>query len=314
MCSRGRSGTGDNHWIQSGLGGQAAIHSALEAIRRAEYEKHVNQILEEELAELNDRDVQAVEKHLDEIRAALSQDIDQTVNLLLGGSLAKHTYAEGMSDVDAIVVCNGTDLQGRLPRDLLVYFREKIASRLPKTEITTGSMAVTVQFSDGTKVQLLPGIRVGRALHVPIPGRNEWGDLSFPERFARTLTKANEDLGGRLVRVVRLFKLAQQSLPENLRLTGYHTEALAVSAFRDYAGQLTLKTLLSHMVKYVGTHLDNPIVDSTGQSDHVDDYLGPSHSLARIAAARQFVRISGRLEAADRDLDARTWEEYLGKR
>lgn len=313
MGEGGRYGNSGSGFVLGRLGAPQTIQQVMNATRKAQYEQNVNQALEQLLHDLNDRDIDAVNTHLDEIKKALSSEIGQIISLLFGGSVAKHTYSEGLSDVDVIAVINKTDLEGKLPRDILAYFHEQVAGRFPKSEVITGAMTVTVKFSDGTEVQVVPAIHVGNVLRLPIPGQNKWGGPSFPERFAGALTEANRALGGKLVRVIKLFKLAQESVPERSRLSGYHIEALAMSAFAARQDDLSLRSLLTTMVNHVSTHLDSPIVDPTNQSNHVDDYLGPANSSARIRASRDFARMAHRLQAADHDSDKGTWEDILGQ-
>jgi hypothetical protein len=57
-----------------------------------EFDAEVASLLGSLLNRFNDRPVDAINAHLEDIKGALSEDIDGTVNLLFGGSVAKHTY------------------------------------------------------------------------------------------------------------------------------------------------------------------------------------------------------------------------------
>ena len=58
-------------------------------------------------------------------------------------------------------------------------------------------------------------------------------------------------------------------------------ESLAIDAFRDYQGELDLKTMLNHLFRNSVRAVLNPIANSTGQSRFVDEYLGPAGSHCR---------------------------------
>ena len=69
-------------------------------------------------------------------------------------------------------------------------------------------------------------------------------------------------------------------------LSGYHVEALAVSAFREYSGPRTPKAMLTHLVSQSSRDVLHPIRDVTRQSRYVDESLGPSASPARQTLSR----------------------------
>ena len=67
----------------------------------------INRFLEELLKEFNNRDTEAIQRHLNEIEKALGREIDGIDSILFGGSISKKTFIEGISDVDALVFLNG---------------------------------------------------------------------------------------------------------------------------------------------------------------------------------------------------------------
>lgn len=54
-----------------------------------------------------------------------------------------------------------------------------------------------------------------------------------------------------------------------------------------------------------------PIKDRTGQSVHVDDYLGPGESSQRQTASRTLARIDRRLQAASASRDVEGWRDLV---
>ena len=79
------------------------IRSAEERTRDTGYETDVSQGLADLLATYNDRDVDTIAARLDEIKELLEDEIEGSVDLRFGGSVAKHTYVDGLSDVDSLV-------------------------------------------------------------------------------------------------------------------------------------------------------------------------------------------------------------------
>jgi hypothetical protein len=101
------------------------------------------------------------------------------------------------------------------------------------------------------------------------------------------------------------------SQAENRQLISYHTETLAVRIFKDYKGPYTPKDMLTHFFNTAPKLVGNPIVDATGQSTHVDDYLGDAGSLDRKLVADSLSRIGRRMLNADRAHSERQWKEIL---
>ena len=54
-----------------------------------------------------------------------------------------------------------------------------------------------------------------------------------------------------------------------------------------------------------------PIKDSTGQSIHVDEYLGKANSLPRMIASDYFGRISRRMALADDSWSVSYWKSLI---
>src|SRR5579864_1800918 len=80
------------------------------------FEGQVSSLLTGLLGEYNARDASLVQERLDEAKQVLKEDIGGTVDQLFGGSVAKHTYVDGLSDIDSLVTINDSDLEGQSPR------------------------------------------------------------------------------------------------------------------------------------------------------------------------------------------------------
>jgi hypothetical protein len=280
--------------------------------RQAEYESETETILRDALREYNDRDIASIRQHLDTIGSAISQLLDEgSVDLLFGGSVAKRTYVNGLSDVDMLACLNDTSLEGKSPAEVLDYFKSVLKQRLPRTEIKVGDLAVTVKFSDGHEIQILPAIRTAQGFRIANPDTGSWSTVVAPHRFARKLTTINQQLGGKVVPVIKLAKAINSSLPKPLRLSGYHIESLAIEAFANYSGQRTYREMTRHYWQFARTQVLRPIVDSTGQSRHVDDYLGSANSVARKRVSHAIGRMVAGIDTADTMRSTDVWQEML---
>jgi hypothetical protein len=126
------------------------ITDAISEGERTSYEAEINAFLQNLLADYNDRDIDAIRKHLETILEALEKEgVITIVSLLYGGSISKHTYVDGLSDVDVLAVLDKSELEGKTPDEILDYFRTRLEEHLPFTEIVKGKLAITIRFKDG---------------------------------------------------------------------------------------------------------------------------------------------------------------------
>ncbi len=260
---------------------------------------NVNEFLQEILAKANQRAPETTQKYLDELRNAISGKI-KIEQLLLAGSVAKNTYVDEQSDVDALAVIDRQDLQGKTPQEVLTAFHQQVKAELSMAnvkDIEKGKMAVTVTYRDGTEIQLLPALLSGNKVSVPNADRSGWNETS-PKVFQKALTKSNQRLNGALVPTIKLVKRMMANLPKERQLHGYHYEALALDAAKDYSGPKTTKAVLLHILDSASKRVMRPIQDTTGQSRTVDAYLGGTDSVPRRIARDALAGVARRLGAA----------------
>lgn len=279
----------------------------------AAFEADLSRTLGELLGAYNSRDTDAVSERLSEIKTAMRDAIDGTFDQLFGGSVAKHTYVDGLSDINSLVIINGSDLEGRSPQFALERMEATIKDHLKgQATVEHGRMAVSVTFPDGMVIQLLPAIRSpdGR-LHVPSSRRDAWSKIN-PETFRDALTKRNQDCAGKLIPTIKLAKAINGQLPENQRLSGYHMESIGIAAFRNYTGEKTTSAMLPMYFEKAQDLVRQPIRDRTGQSVHVDEYLGPADSDARLALGHVLGRIARRMRNASAAGSTAQWRALFG--
>ncbi len=286
---------------------------AAEKTAQAEYEAEANEVIDDALTEFNDRDTEGIHEHLDVISDAISSLVDEDgdIQMLFGGSTSKHTYVNGLSDIDTLVCLNDTSLADKSPNDVIKIFAKILQDRLPRTEVSVGDLAVTVKFSDGHEVQLLPAVRTAQGFRIASPGENKWSNVIAPDRFAKKLTQVNQKLNNKVVPVIKLAKSINEKLPKQSRLSGYHLESLAIEAFENYRGPRTAYDMVKHFFKEAQTRVLSPIADSTGQSLHVDDYLGSRGSQQRSKVSNAIENIVGRIERAESARNIDLWKEIV---
>lgn len=279
----------------------------------AQFKQEINQYLSGLLKDVNDRQVSVIQQHLDTIQNALEMKIDGELKLLFGGSISKNTYVNGLSDVDMLVMISDCELKELTPDSVKNYFVKRLKERLPNTEITLGNLAVTVRFSSTSQeIQLLPALSTKEGIKICKPNKNEWSNIIRPDQFARKLTEINNKCGGRIVPTIKLIKAINSNLPEESQLTGYHIESLALNAFKDYSGEKNYHDMVCHFVKYTKDAVLSPIRDRTGQTLHVDEYLGNEESPNRQRVSKAFERLSNRINRADTQMSTEQWMEMIG--
>jgi hypothetical protein len=278
-------------------------------LERQKLDVEVAEILSESLSEMNSRDAEANTRTLNAIKKALEKEIDGSIDLMFGGSVKKHTYVDGLSDIDTLVILNKSELALKTPDEARSYFVERLTERFPDATVVVGRLAVTIRFQN-TEIQLLPALKHGNALKIPKADGDGWSRIN-PKEFTEALTRVNQALGGKVVPTIKLAKSIIADFPKEQRLSGYHVEALAIQIFRDYSGTRTTKNLITEFLAKASEHLRRPIADPTGQSTYVDEYLGGADSNKRQQFGQSMDRIAAKMANADRDKSLKAWADIL---
>jgi hypothetical protein len=303
-------GSGGTSFPSSPRDLQAEVRRTELELAESSFSPVLNEFLSEQLAAINSRDIERVNDCLDDIEAHLGDELESSFKLRLGGSVAKHTYVDGLSDVDTLLVLNENPDQS--PATILNHLTGILRTRLHDAEVDHGRIAVTMTYSDGMQIQVVPAVKTADGIRVPAWRGNGWSDIN-PEKFTSALTKRNEQCGGKLVPTIKLAKAINATLPEPHQISGYHIESLAIAAFRGYAGPQILSKMLPYFFKQIPGLLLEPIKDRTGQSVHVDTYLGAKNSTVRKDAAHVFERLGKRMENALASQSIELWRKLLGQ-
>ena len=282
------------------IGTSSQLSTSASGAQASQHEIEMNEFLECLLKDFNNRDVEAIRTHLNEIEKALGSEIEGFDRILFGGSISKNTFIEGTSDVDALVILDKSKYKDAAPKALQVAFVKLLQQRFPKAEIKCGTLAVTVKFSD-YEIQLLPAMKNNGKLQIASNDGSCWSSSINSAKFTERLTATNKMNGNKVVPVIKLAKSLFSNLPARYQLSGYHVEALAVDAFSTYNGRYTLYDMTKHMLNYSIKRVLSPMSDVTGQSGIIDDQFGSARSITRQYLSRHIQDIAGHFSGATSD-------------
>jgi hypothetical protein len=278
-----------------------------------EFNIRLGDLFGELLGDFNNRDTEGVRRRLDDILDKLGDETDAKLDLIFGGSVAKRTYVDGLSDIDCLVVLNGTDLEKAGPHAARDQLAKTLAAELAgEATVSAGQLAVTITYTDGMEIQLLPAVRTEVGVKIP-SARTEgrWSEID-PGKFQEGLTKYNKLCGNKLIPTIKLAKAVIAQLPEASKLSGYHVESLAIDAFRNYTGTMTTAAMLPHFFEHAKERVLRPMTDRTGQSLHVDGYLGNADSPERQIASHILSRLAKRMSNATAASSLPQWKDLFG--
>jgi Nucleotidyltransferase domain len=284
-----------------------------ERVEQQRLDADVNSYLRHELLAANDRDLDQVNARVDEIKQALADRVEELEDLRFGGSIAKHTYVEGLSDVDLLVALKDERLADRSPDEMRREFARTLEGKLSAGEVAdirVGPRAVTVVYRDGTEIQLLPAVQRGDTISISSADGRGWQHGIQPKAFTDQLTATNKAQGGTVVPAIKLAKeIIASQIPSQRQPSGYHVEALAVDAFANYDGPKTPKAMVQHLFSAASERVRRPLADVTGQSRAVDESLGDVGSSARVTLARDLANLASRME---RSQSVDDWKRLFG--
>jgi hypothetical protein len=292
---------------------ESEIDSALENTKRLEFEAGVNERLKEALSSYNEKDTELVNERLNEIKELLSENLETSINIRRAGSWKKHTYIDGLSDVDCLFILNSPEFSGESPQQLLDELKKLLQKKLGnKVIVERGNLSLKITYENGPDLQILPALRNDKGLRIPSGDHDSWSRLINPEKFANLLTETNKRLNGNVIPVIKMVKGAVIGTGSNPDMKGYHVEALAVEIFQGYQGEQTKKAMLEYFFLRASEMVRKPIKELSGQSQYVDDYLGDSGSVERENVSMELKRISDGLAKADKNFSVDDWFNNIG--
>ncbi len=285
------------------------IESSLKQTRQQATEAEVASVFANALANINQVDTEALNLHKEEILSALRSDFEDASDLRGGGSYTRHTYVNGLSDIDVLLdlgAFSSSNISNKEnSRAVLAYMERRLRRRFPNTDITSGRMAVTIKFSDGLELQILPAFRYHSGYRIPNPQGFGW-TITRPQIFAQLLRDRNSEVGGKLLPCIKLAK--QICYNKGAAVESYHLENMALKAFERYSGPWSEEDMLRHLFNQSKVLVATRMKDITGQEVYIDRYLGSQ--TAQTQLARQLATIEKEIIGAEGNSDA--WRQLLG--
>lgn len=304
----GGSGGGRHYAPRTDEQTDSSISSARRATENADYEAAVAERLSDLLSDYNSRDVDTVNDRLEELKEMMADYFESSITLRFGGSVRKHTYIDGISDVDCLCFLNPSQFSAESPQELLQelenLFREVLGNQ---ADVERRALSIKLTYEDGPELQILPALQTATGMRIPASEGEGWSQVIHPDRFARTLTDVNQRLNGNVVPVVKLVKAAINNLGLDPQMESYHIEALAVRIFQEYRGDSTPKAMVQHFFDRASDSVKTPSRDMTGQSVYVDDYLGQRNSAERQRIGEALRDITERMNEADTRHSTSDW-------
>jgi len=274
------------------------------------FDGEVNETLQKALSSFNARDTDKINSYLDSIQQTLGDKISFE-KILFGGSVAKHTYVDGLSDVDSLVILGDASQTPDSPDKVLNKFLRTLKNELKQDSIkliSKGKLAITITYKDGNEIQLLPAVRIGTKIGIPSANAKSWNEIN-PNKFNKQLTEANKKTNNSLVPAIKIVKSIIAGLPEKKQLSGYHIEALSLEAVKKYRGSMTVKAIVQQIMTDSSKRVKTSIKDQTGQSSTIDAYLGKSNSTERLVISDALATIARKLNAATK---VEQWKSVIG--
>ena len=265
----------------------------------------VSDFLQEKLKEINAHDYDAINRHKETIADKLKSECD-IEDIRFGGSHSTHTDVKGLSDIDMLADLG--DIKGsKSSNQAIKDFADAIKERLPNTKVSSGVMAVTVEFSDGLKVQILPAFRHQNGYQIPDPDGKGWIQ-TYPKQFRSELTSVNKKHSGQVVPTIKLIKSICDA--NNIEVSSYHVSNMALNAFKYYTGPKTHQKMLQHFFNKAKSLCLRPTLDPSGQTQYIDSDLSNSK---RERIAKDFAQVENKIKNRTESLSLDKWKNIFKK-
>lgn len=292
---------------------ESEIETSIENTEKAEFEADINDKLKELLSGYNEKDAEQINERLQEISDILSDYLESSINIQRAGSWSKHTYVDGLSDVDCLFILNTAKFSGESPQQLLDELKKILQEKLNTgVLVDRGNLSLKITYRDGPELQILPALKNEKGVRIPSGDGDGWSKMVNPEIFAQKLTDINQQSNGNVIPVIKLAKGAMSEAGIEPKIKGYHTEALAVEIFQRYEGNRTKKAMLEYFFEQAAEIIKKPIREISGQSFYVDDYLGPTGSSERQTISKKLESIHDKMSKANSNNSSDVWFEGIG--
>ena len=300
------SGGGNSRYGSfGGRSQQSIVEPSIDKTDEKSMSTDASNFLQEELKQINAHDYDAIDRHKRTIEDKLKSELD-VEDLRFGGSHSTHTDVKGLSDIDMLADLG--DFESSESSDQVIKdFANAIRERLPDTKVSSGVMAVTVEFSDGLKVQILPAFRYREGYQIPDPEGKGWIS-TYPKHFAQELTSVNQKQSRQVVPSIKLIKSICDA--NNIELSSYHVSNLALKTFKGYTGPKTCQKMLQHFFNQAKTLCLQRTPDPSGQTKYVDGDLSKTD---RIRIAKAFAQMEAKVNEAMKSTSLNKWKDIFKK-
>jgi hypothetical protein len=131
-------GSGGGYFTSDIKNLKGKMNIADRSIDGKEFEMEVTNFLIDFLSQCNNRDVETINTHLEEILKVVENEIDGHFDIRFGGSVSKNTFVDGISDVDTLLIINDSELHDKTPKIIKNTIAGRLSERYPKTKISVG--------------------------------------------------------------------------------------------------------------------------------------------------------------------------------
>jgi hypothetical protein len=190
----------------------------------------------------------------------------------ISGSLWKHTFAFGVSDIDVLCAFNSRELS---PNHVVSRLASAFSST--RTPIIAHQTHVTLPSPFGVTIDIVPVVVDSGEIALIHSSGGRWV-RARPELFATVLQQANLSSQNTLKPSIRVLKSLLSRCSSAPLLKGHHIEAICVHAASEFAGTFKITTLLEFILSQLPRLANLHFVDTSGQLQFIDDYLGASDS------------------------------------
>jgi predicted nucleotidyltransferase len=181
-------------------------------------------------------EVDAAKQHLATIQTRL-ETVFEVSNCRVTGSFARDSSIHGFSDTDLLAVFRKSNFTwgDKLISSsrALEIVRQQLLARYPNSAVGRNVMAITIAFSDGQQVDVVPAMFEsmydGKWPIYMIPDGADGWMQSCPSLYDAYIAQANTQSGGKLRYVAQLIKFWRECRTPRIPLSSFHIEMVLAS-------------------------------------------------------------------------------------
>lgn len=159
------------------------------------------------------------------------------------------------------------------PRSLLNLLEDTLNEILPDSSIFQQSHSVTIEYEEDFGIDIIPAFEINENMYkIPHVAEDSesWLD-SNPRIHKETLTKANKELKGRLVPIIKLLKSWKRDKCEDIK--SFHLELLAIRLFSDTSIESYAEGTQCFFNRAGELFLRACLTDPANDGNLIDDYM-----------------------------------------